>query len=78
MFGGISLYITGVTILESIVELVSPPISTIANGEISGFGFKASGISPQIAVIEVSTTGKNRVSPAMATAWSILLPSCRN
>lgn len=32
--GGINLYITGVTILDSMVELISPPINTIANGDI--------------------------------------------
>jgi hypothetical protein len=39
--GGINLYITGVTILESMVELISPPINTIAKGAISGLGFSA-------------------------------------
>lgn len=76
--GGISLYITGVTILASIVELISPPISTIAKGAISGLGFQARGINPQMAVIDVSTTGKKRVSPAILIASSMLYPSARN
>jgi len=48
-----SLYITCVTILDRIVELISPPISTIAKGAISGLGFNAVVINPQIAVIDV-------------------------
>ena len=32
-FGGNNLYITGVTSLESNVELIIPPIKTNANGE---------------------------------------------
>ena len=78
MEGGISLYMTGVTILERMVELINPPINTIANGAISGLGFKASGINPQIAVMDVSTTGKKRVSPALLIASSMLYPSARN
>ena len=78
MEGGISLYITGVTILERMVELINPPINTIANGEISGLGFQARGINPQIAVMDVSTTGKKRVSPAILIALSMLCPSVRN
>ncbi len=72
MLGGISLYMTGVTILDRMVELISPPINTIAKGAISGFGFNAMGSKPQIAVIEVKTTGRKRVSPAMLIASSIL------
>ena len=72
------MYITGVTILASIVELISPPINTIANGDISGLEFKASGINPQMAVIDVSTTGKKRVSPAIVIALSMLYPSARS
>ena len=34
--------------------------------------------SPQIAVIDVNTTGRKRVSPAIAIASSIECPSCRN
>lgn len=67
---------TAVTIRDKIVELINPPISTIANGAIKGFEFNAIGIKPQIAVIEVSTTGRKRVSPAIAIASSIECPSC--
>lgn len=51
------MYITRVTILKRIVELTNPPINTMANGAISGSGFRAMGSNPQIAVIDVSTTG---------------------
>src|ERR1044071_8073338 len=78
MEGGISLYITGVTILERIVELINPPINTIAKGAINGLGFQARGINPQMAVMDVSTTGKKRVSPALLIASSMLYPSARN
>ena len=78
ILGGINLYITGVTILASIVELISPPINTIANGAISGLGFQARGINPQMAVIDVRTTGKKRVSPAILIASSMLCPLARN
>jgi hypothetical protein len=60
------------------VELISPPINTIANGAMSGLGFNAIGSSPQIAVMEVSTTGRKRVSPAILMASSMLWPSARN
>jgi hypothetical protein len=73
--GGISLYITGVTILERIVELTNPPMRTIANGAICGLGFIAIGINPQIAVREVNTTGRNLVSPDFFIASSIEYPS---
>jgi hypothetical protein len=63
ILGGKSLYSTGVTILESSVELIKPPISTIARGEISGLVLKAIGISPPIAVIVVNTMGRKRISP---------------
>ena len=76
--GGINLYITGVTILESMVELISPPINTIANGAINGFGFNAIGSKPKMAVIEVNTTGRKRVSPAKLMASSMLCPSIRS
>ncbi len=36
IFGGINLYTTGVTRRLSKVLLISPPMSTIARGEISG------------------------------------------
>src|ERR1041385_4266828 len=78
MEGGISLYITGVTILERMVELINPPINTIANGAISGLGFEARGINPQIPVMDDNTTGKKRVSPALLMASSMLYPSTRN
>jgi hypothetical protein len=32
---------TGVTILDKIIEMIRPPISTNANGAMSGLGFKA-------------------------------------
>ena len=49
---------TGVTIRDNSVELINPPISTMASGEISGFVESAMGISPPMAVREVSTIGK--------------------
>ena len=78
ILGGKSLYITGVTILESRVELISPPMSTIARGEMSGLVLKATGIKPPIAVIVVSTMGKNRISPDFWMAVSRSTPSFRN
>jgi hypothetical protein len=45
------------------VELINPPMRTIARGEISGFVLKATGINPPIAVIVVRTMGRNRISP---------------
>jgi len=59
---------TGVTIRERRVEPISPPISTNANGDICGLGFNAKGIKPPIAVSDVSTTGKNLISPACSIA----------
>ena len=41
---------TGVKILESNVELINPPIRTMANGDISGLVERAIGIRPPIAV----------------------------
>jgi len=76
--GGINLYITGVTIRDSIVELMSPPIKTMANGAINGLGFNAIGSRPQIAVMDVNTTGRKRVSPAIVIASSMLWPSTRS
>lgn len=76
--GGISLYITGVTIRARIVELIKPPISTIAKGDIWGLELRARGIRPQIAVTDVKTTGRKRVSPAIAIASSMDFPSCLN
>jgi hypothetical protein len=43
--GGMSLYITGVTIRDSSVELINPPISTIASGAINGLVDSAIGIT---------------------------------
>jgi hypothetical protein len=78
ILGGINLYITGVTIRESIVELIKPPIRTIAKGAICGLGFMAIGISPHIAVRDVNTTGRNLVSPDFFMASSIECPSSLN
>src|SRR5204862_8099319 len=66
--GGSNLYTTGVTIRDKIVELIKPPIRTSASGEMSGFEFNAMGSIPQMAVIEVRTTGRNRISPAFSMA----------
>ena len=77
-FGGMSLYTTGVTMRDKSVELINPPISTIANGEISGLVDSAMGISPPIAVREVSTMGRNRTSPASRIADSRSLPWLRS
>jgi len=72
--GGINLYTTGVTILDKIVELINPPINTIASGAISGFVDKAIGKRPPIAVKDVRTIGKNRTSPASLIASSTDFP----
>ena len=69
-----SLYITGVTIRDKSVELISPPISTMANGAISGLVESAMGISPPMAVREVSTMGRKRTSPDSRMADSRSLP----
>jgi hypothetical protein len=45
------------------VELINPPMSTIASGDIRGLVLKATGIKPPIAVIVVNTMGKKRISP---------------
>ena len=41
---------TGVTILESNVEEINPPINTRANGDINGSLLRAIGVTPPIAV----------------------------
>lgn len=69
---------TGVKILESNVELISPPIKTMARGEISGLVESAMGIRPPIAVIEVRMIGKNLISPASLMAMSKGFPSSLN
>jgi hypothetical protein len=69
---------TGVKILESNVELINPPIITIARGEISGLVERAMGIRPPIAVNEVRIMGKNRISPASLMAMSKGFPSSLN
>lgn len=68
----------GVNILDNSVELINPPISTIANGEISGLVERAIGISPPIAVKEVKIMGKNLISPASRMATSSDFPSSLN
>lgn len=52
------------------MELINPPIITIANGEINGFVKTAIGINPPIAVSEVKMIGRNRISPAKRMASS--------
>ena len=69
---------TGVKILESNVELISPPIITTASGEISGLVERAMGIRPPMAVNEVRIMGKNRISPASLIAMSNGFPSSLN
>jgi hypothetical protein len=69
---------TGVKILESNVELINPPIRTMANGDISGLVERAIGIRPPIAVNEVRIMGKNRISPASLIAMSKGFPSSLN
>ena len=65
-------------ILDNNVELINPPIITIANGESRGFVETAIGINPPIAVSEVKIIGRNRISPASRIASSIGFPSLRN
>ena len=72
--GGISLYTTGVTMRDKMVELIKPPISTMAKGDINGFVDKAIGNNPPIAVKDVSTIGRKRTSPASRIASSTDLP----
>ncbi len=50
------------------VELIKPPISTIAIGEKSGESSNNSGVMPPIAVALVSSTGRKRTSPAVSIA----------
>ena len=66
---------TGVKILESNVELINPPISTMARGEMRGFVERAIGINPPIAVKDVKIIGKNLISPASRMATSSGFPS---
>ena len=68
----------GVTMRDNKVELIKPPINTIANGEINGFEESAMGISPPMAVREVSTTGRKRNSPASPIEVSKFLPWLRS
>src|SRR5690606_19747123 len=77
-FGGISLYTTGVTTRESSVELISPPIITMANGEIKGLLDQAMGSRPPMAVNEVRIMGRKRISPAFSMASLSGTPSLRN
>ena len=65
-------------ILDNNVELINPPIITIANGESIGFTERAIGINPPIAVSEVKIIGRNRISPASWIASSNGFPSLRN
>jgi len=69
---------TGVKILESNVELINPPIRTMANGDISGLVERAIGIRPPMAVREVRIIGKKRISPASLMAMSKGFPSSLN
>ena len=69
---------TGVKILESNVELINPPIRTMAKGEISGLVDRAIGIRPPIAVNDVRIMGKKRISPASLIAMSKGFPSSLN
>ena len=69
---------TGVTILDSSVEEIRPPMSTRDNGEISGLLLKAIGVNPPIAVKLVRMIGKKRSSPATLIASSRVFPCSRN
>ena len=60
------------------VEEISPPIITIARGEIKGLVEMAMGIKPPMAVKVVKIIGKNLTSPASFIACSIGMPSARN
>ena len=53
-------------------------MSTSASGEISGLLFKAIGVNPPIAVSDVSTMGRKRISPACLMAAFNSIPSSRN
>ncbi len=75
ILGGISLYTTGVTILDKTVEEIKPPISTKANGDINGLLLSAMGVNPPIAVKLVSTIGRNLISPASLIAALSSFPS---
>ena len=57
------------------VELIKPPINTIARGDIKGFVDQAIGIKPPMAVMVVNTIGKNLISPASLMAASSGFPS---
>ena len=63
------------TILESTVELIRPPIKTIARGDVNGLVDPAIGINPPIAVRVANTIGKNLISPASRMAASSDFPS---
>lgn len=75
MVGVNNLHPTGVTILDNTVELIKPPISTMAKGEINGLVDHAIGKRPPIAVNVVKTIGKKRISPASRIAASKGFPS---
>ena len=60
------------------VELINPPINTIAKGEIKGLVDHAMGIRPPMAVRVVNTIGKNLISPASRMAASSDFPSARS
>ena len=56
----------------------NPPMITHASGEYSPDPCSASGISPPMAVIVVSTIGRKRISPAFWIASSRPIPSRRS
>jgi len=64
--------------LDRIVELIKPAINTNASGKIWEFGFNAKGINPPMAVSDVKTTGKNRISLPFSIASSSGNLSSRN
>ncbi len=78
ILGGNNLQTTGVIIRDNMVELIKPPINTSASGETRGLEFKAMGSIPQMAVIDVSITGRNLISPAFSIASTRGIPRWRS
>ena len=72
------MYTTGVMTRERMVELMSPPIMTMARGEMRGLVEMAMGKSPPMAVSDVRTIGRKRISPASRIACYKGMPFSRN
>lgn len=63
---------------ESNVELIMPPIITIASGDINGLVLNAMGKSPPIAVRDIRMMGRNLTSPPSRIASSTIRPCWRS